>query len=136
MQQFIAENLLARTLTVERGLELFPDLPRDLLWQTLLRSLRDECPGCVPIRDVHREESANAAVAIQFPEHSEVAPELGLRDRSQRPRRIGIKNVAADEQHVLVKEVLDAHHPRHEVVGVQRAQAFESRIKRTHLWRD
>src|SRR5262245_65163917 len=40
MQQFIAENLLARTPTVERGLELFPDLPRDLLWQTDRKSTR------------------------------------------------------------------------------------------------
>ena len=95
---------------VERRLQLRPDFVLDLLARGCAhRRLAVEVARRRPVRDVDREDSPDATVAVR--RQVVAAPELPLRDRRQRPVRVEIDRVAVGERLIGLEVELDAVHP-------------------------
>ena len=89
--------------------ELGPDLGADLLARAAHGDLAGPAAGRLPVRDVDREDALDAPVAVA--REVDLLPELGLRDRGQRPLGVDVDRVAVLERHVAVEVEEDAVHP-------------------------
>ena len=81
--------------------ELAPDLGADLLAAATRRHLAGAPSRGVPIGHVDGEDPANVPVAVA--PDVDVAPELGLRDRRQRPLGVDVDRVTVDDRDVACR---------------------------------
>ena len=78
--------------------ELAPDLGADLLAAATRRHLARAPSRRIPVGHVDGEDPANVPIAVA--PDVDVAPELGLRDRRQRPLRVDVDRVTVDDRDV------------------------------------
>ena len=69
-------------------------------------------PALLPVRHVHRQHRAHRPVSEVARESARiVVPELGLRERRERPGRAEVHLVSVDHWHLVTEVELDAVHP-------------------------
>ena len=101
--------------------ELAPDLGADLLAAcSAMATLPVRRPGVSQSETSTERMPSHAPVAVA--REVDVAPELGLRDRRQRPLGVDVDRVAVDERHVAVEVEQHAVHPARDE-AVERRQA-------------
>jgi len=107
--------------------QLRPQLGANLAGTARARRLADERAGDVPVRDDRRQDPAHPAVAeVRQPGPG---PELGLRDRGHRPRRIDQHDVTGHDGRGPAQEELHPGHP----LGGQVIEPGQLRIRLFHV---